>query len=349
MEFDVLSLLYRRNLAWQQVEARWQSLREAGTIIRLKHSRHHGYIVALAALATFLLDQVLGAMVAWLWTEYDVGRLLEHAVARYTLSNLRVTRELLAWVMDSPAGLKLNAPLSQFLGSRCLYIFGLWEVFYRDFLSRYLPLLLSLLPPLSSALGLSLTLSLLHDFFKFLNLCQLSFHVFSYRLLRLQLSAIISLGRLFTGRKWNSLRKRVDSCHYDTSQLLVGTVMFTMLLFLLPTTMVFAMLFFSLRVVQWTVQLTLRAVVVGINWSTLTTLRFLGRVGRDASLLRVRVVSGEDGDVCVVWNGRRWSVEEMTEVVEGGDVSCVLGDVLGVKNAGGCHPLATSAGLWTTL
>lgn len=344
---EVLSLLYRRNLVWQQVEARWRAFQAAGKVIRQRKSSH---IVSAGTVAIFLLDLVLGSLAAWLWTRYEAGTLLEDSVANYTLSMLRVTRTLLAWVMGSPAGLKLNIPLSHFLGSRCLYILGFWELFYRDFLARYLPFLLSLLPPLMASLGLSLSLSLLHDFFKFLNLCLICFYVFSTSLLSLQLSGLTSLGRLFMGRKWNVLRKRVDSCDYDTSQLLVGTILFTILLFLVPTTVVFAGVFFSLRVIQWTVQLVLRAVVVGINWSTFSAYECLGQMGSDASLLSARVVLVRGGGCEVVWNGRRWSVGEMMAVVERSDVRGVLGDVMGVRREEApSHPLTTTAGLWTTL
>lgn len=346
-EMDLLSLLYRRNLLGQQVEVRWRAFQAAGNVIRRRKGSH---LVSAAAVAAFLVDLLLGCLAAWLWTRCDAGTMLERAVADYTLSMLRVTRTLLAWVMGSPAGLKLNIPLSSFLGSRCLYILGVWELFYSDFLSRYLPVLLSFLPPLMASLGLSLTLSLLHDFFKFLNLCLICFYIFSTGLLSLQLSGLTSLGRLFMGRKWNVLRKRVDSCDYNTSQLLVGTILFTILLFLLPTTAVFAGLFLCLRIVQWTVQLVLRAVVVGINWSTFSAYDVLGRVGSEASLLNARVEFVRSGGCEVVWNGRRWSVAEMMAVVERSDVRSVLGDVLGVRREEETpHPLTTTAGLWTTL
>ena len=155
------------------------------------------------------------------------------------------------------------------------------------------------------------------------------------------------------GRKWNVLRKRVDSCDYDTSQLLVGTIIFTILLFLLPTTLVFALLFFSLRLVQLVVQLALRSVVVCVNWSTFSGYRFLSAVGNDASLLSAKVMVGRGDSVWVMWNGRRWSVEEMVREMEKCDVTSVLGDVLGVgsgdETTGTQHPLVTTAGLWSTL
>ena len=55
--------------------------------------------------------------------------------------------------------------------------------------------------------------------------------------------AMGSLWRLFRGKKWNVLRQRVDSAAYDADQLFVGTLLFTVLLFLLPTTGLYYVVF----------------------------------------------------------------------------------------------------------
>ena len=52
-----------------------------------------------------------------------------------------------------------------------------------------------------------------------------------------------SLWRVFRGKKWNVLRKRVDTAIYDVDQLFVGTLLFTILLFLLPTTAMYYVVF----------------------------------------------------------------------------------------------------------
>lgn len=54
---------------------------------------------------------------------------------------------------------------------------------------------------------------------------------------------LASLSRVFLGRKRNPLPGRVDSCPYSTEQLLIGTIAFTVLLFLLPTTLVYYVVF----------------------------------------------------------------------------------------------------------
>lgn len=50
--------------------------------------------------------------------------------------------------------------------------------------------------------------------------------------------------RLFRGKKNNVLRRRIDSCDYSLDQLLLGTMLFTLLAFLFPTTFVYYLLFF---------------------------------------------------------------------------------------------------------
>jgi hypothetical protein len=51
------------------------------------------------------------------------------------------------------------------------------------------------------------------------------------------------LWRLFRGKKYNVLRRRVDTCVYDTNQLLLGTLLFTVVVFLFPTTLVYFVFF----------------------------------------------------------------------------------------------------------
>jgi phosphatidylinositol glycan class Q protein len=69
----------------------------------------------------------------------------------------------------------------------------------------------------------------------------------SARIYNWQLTIIISLFHLFRGKKRNILRNRIDSCDYDLDQLLLGTILFTLLFFLLPTVAVFYATFAGAR------------------------------------------------------------------------------------------------------
>lgn len=71
----------------------------------------------------------------------------------------------------------------------------------------------------------------------------LSNHDTFYRLFNIQISGLIALLRLFVGRKYNPLRGGIDSCEYTNQELFVGTVAFTILLLLLPTTAMYYIVF----------------------------------------------------------------------------------------------------------
>ena len=69
------------------------------------------------------------------------------------------------------------------------------------------------------------------------------------RLYSLQVYGLASLWRLFRGKKWNVLRQRVDSASFDIDQLFIGTLFFTILLFLLPTTALYYIVFVTVRII----------------------------------------------------------------------------------------------------
>ena len=91
-------------------------------------------------------------------------------------------------------------------------------------------------------------ISIFSDLLSLLTLHIYSFYVASARIFHWQLTIIISLFHLFRGKKRNILRNRIDSCDYDLDQLLLGTILFTLQFFLLPTVFVFYLTFASARI-----------------------------------------------------------------------------------------------------
>lgn len=90
-------------------------------------------------------------------------------------------------------------------------------------------------------------IALFSDMVSILTLHIYSFYVASARIFNWQYTILLSLFQLFRGKKHNVLRKRIDSCDYDLDQLLVGTILFTLLFFLLPTVIVFYLTFATSR------------------------------------------------------------------------------------------------------
>jgi phosphatidylinositol glycan class Q protein len=100
----------------------------------------------------------------------------------------------------------------------------------------------------SAFAGATMPISLFSDLVSLLTLHILSFYIASARIFHWQLTIIISLFHLFRGKKRNILRNRIDSCDYDLDQLLLGTILFALLFFLMPTVFVFYLTFASARI-----------------------------------------------------------------------------------------------------
>ena len=63
-------------------------------------------------------------------------------------------------------------------------------------------------------------------------------------------------------QKYNPLRDRVDSADNTVEQLFLGTIIFTILLFLLPTTVTFFSVFLALKCVANSLTLIARRLVL---------------------------------------------------------------------------------------
>jgi phosphatidylinositol N-acetylglucosaminyltransferase subunit Q len=120
-------------------------------------------------------------------------------------------------------------------------------------------------------------IALFSDLLSIITIHIYSFYIASARIFNWQLSIIISLFHLFRGKKRNVLRNRIDSCDYDLDQLLLGTILFTVLFFLLPTVVVFYLAFASARML-----------IISLKAALDTWLAFLNHFPLFALMLRVK-------------------------------------------------------------
>ncbi len=168
------------------------------------------------------------------WLAIQISQIL----GRYTVTLLQQT---ISWLMDWPAGLKLNNELAQFLGDLFLWVIDYWSGCV-DLLRPVLPQIVWFIG-FSSFAGASMPIALFSDLVSVLTIHIYSFYMASAKIFHWQLTIILSLFHLFRGKKHNVLRNRIDSCDYDLDQLLLGTILFTLLFFLLPTVIVFYLTF----------------------------------------------------------------------------------------------------------
>ena len=171
-----------------------------------------------------------------------VATQVDTLLSTWTITGLQ---SMITWLQGWPAGLKLNTELAVFLGELFLWVIEYWAGII-GMLRPYLPDLVIFIG-FSSFAGATMPISLLSDLISILTLHIYCFYVASARIYNWQLTIITSLFHLFRGKKRNVLRNRIDSCDYDLDQLLLGTILFTLLFFLLPTVGVFYLTFASAR------------------------------------------------------------------------------------------------------
>jgi hypothetical protein len=229
-----------------------------GSMLRsLGHAHHRFSPVALLkgdagstrlSSANLVLDVFLGVASGWLMLKHQ--QLIHEqclSVARY-LSQALIPAWI-KWLMGWPAGLKLNSNLSKFLGDLFLWLLEIWTG-----LTQEAAPMLSLgirATAMAGIFGLSSLLAvldvlLLRPAFFYLT----AFYFLATKLYASEVRCLVSLWNLFRGKKWNILHNRLDSADYTLDQLLLGTVFFTVLTFLLPTISVYYVLFVAAQVMM---------------------------------------------------------------------------------------------------
>ncbi|EEA27725.1 pig-Q [Talaromyces marneffei ATCC 18224] len=213
------------------------------------------------ALGSYIIDNA-----QWVASQID------YLITDWTVEGLQRT---ISWLMGWPAGLKLNNELAAFLGDLFLWVIEHWAACIAN-LQPYLPHLIYIIG-CSSFAGASMPIALFSDLLSIITIHIYSFYIASARIFNWQLSIIISLFHLFRGKKRNVLRNRIDSCDYDLDQLLLGTILFTVLFFLLPTVVVFYLAFASARML-----------IISLKAALDTWLAFLNHFPLFALMLRVK-------------------------------------------------------------
>ncbi|KAI9728440.1 MAG: phosphatidylinositol N-acetylglucosaminyltransferase subunit gpi1 [Chrysothrix sp. TS-e1954] len=207
-------------------------------------SNHPEYIRFYNSLWLVANDVIMGiAIGSFIIENADaVAHRVDKLIIDWSLDGLR---RIISWLMVYPAGLKLNKDLADFLGDLFLWVIDYWSGCVTLF-QPFFPNIIRF-TGFASFAGASMPLSLASDIVSLITLHIYCFYVAAARIYGWQLNIIISLFHLFRGNKRNVLRNRIDSCDYELDQLLLGTILFTLLTFLLPTVVVFYFTFACAR------------------------------------------------------------------------------------------------------
>ncbi|CAD6889560.1 unnamed protein product [Tilletia caries] len=231
-------------------------------------------------------DLILGrAMGQFLRANKDV---IAHWISGWLLGRtVADVQALLDWLGNWPGGLKLNTELARFFGDLYAGTTQLWsEVVLQDRASSggtgiglglgtpaNLARLIDVIGFCGQWAGLTLILALSADV---LVLCTFHLHI-AYLLSRAIyawfLYGLDVLFHVFRGKKRNTLRGgRVDDAEYELDQRLLGTILFTLLVFLFPTVGVYYLPF---AMAEW-MRVGVRAGVLEVGLALLNHLPLFG-------------------------------------------------------------------------
>ncbi|XP_063692676.1 phosphatidylinositol N-acetylglucosaminyltransferase subunit Q-like [Bolinopsis microptera] len=247
------------------------------------------------ALENRILDISLGLLLFYyFWFYTDIRKFSDSLIDKAVLlANL--LDHTISWLGEVPAGLKLNNELVQFLGLFFRYHIHLFKG-YLDLISGYMPCILYTIS-LTCIPGITCFLSYTLSFSIILLLHVHCFYAYACNLYSAQLKALVSLGRLFAGVKYNPLRSRVDSVKTHGDQLILGTLLFSTLLFLFPTTLLYYCVFTLVNLALVLVQM---CIVTAISVIRTCPIRDLVKVvSRDSDVMcdvMIQPLSGCHGD-----------------------------------------------------
>ncbi|KEG11750.1 DNA-directed RNA polymerase II subunit 3 [Trypanosoma grayi] len=205
---------------------------------------------AVNFLSRLVVDGLLGTLVSLLLA-IGGNALIDKSgsFCRYFLYDLHMG--YMDWFEGWPAGLKMNEDLNMTL---CFFA-KLVLTTRLDFLVNFnwVELVYRLLV-YTAPFGASCAFALVSDICVLVSLhLLLLFYVIMgpYRVMR---SMMGSLFLQFRGKKYNPLRRRIDAYDFDVDQMLMGTLLFTVTVFLFPTLAVYYLYFALVRTSIWLVQ-----------------------------------------------------------------------------------------------
>ena len=197
-------------------------------------------LLLVSKIGSAIVDGIAGVLLAFTFVNmpnYVLG-LVEKV---WLFIHVRLLRENISWLETFPVGFKLNVPLTTNMGREILLVVSTYEsalalAFGRSSTQLFLVRVLGLIGAL---FGFTVVSALVFDTIR---LATLHIKIISgtfCKMFRLLLHTQSSLWKLFRGKKLNPLRHRTDTLEYDSMQLLLGTMLFTICLFLFTTLLVY--------------------------------------------------------------------------------------------------------------
>ncbi|KAG7890060.1 hypothetical protein KL936_002734 [Ogataea polymorpha] len=172
---------------------------------------------------------------------------------------------LIKWLMSFPGGFKLNNELAEFFGELFMWVLDFWNEYVLRTMMNNSSTIIRAITLLVKFGGLNMLIASIMDILDITSLHLRCFYFASTRVFNWQWHIIQSLFRLFYGKKYNTLRNRIDSHNYEFDQLLFGIIIFTLLVYLLPTVIAFYLSFAVGRLLTLLLHTVLESALITLN------------------------------------------------------------------------------------
>ena len=220
------------------------------------------WIIINSSIVFIMMDAFLGIILGIIINRYS-DSLLSFFTEYSSFLQSDILKTTIESFKHSPLGVKFNPLITKKIG----YVLKLLLREFTTVISFTSPFHGIFMKILSccGVLGITVQLSLIIDLIRLLTLHIMLIHKISAVLHQFQCKLIFSLFHLFKGQKVNILRKRLDTCEYDRTQLLFGVVFFSMVFFLFPSFAAYFYLFSLTQGLVISLQVLLLNIIVFIK------------------------------------------------------------------------------------
>ncbi|EDW00123.1 GH12693 [Drosophila grimshawi] len=176
--------------------------------------------------------------------ENIIGNTFVNSIITHTII-INQLYSLLKVLEGSPIGLKLNIHLNNFFLDCFKYHIELWSTF----LDLIEPIVRQIFLAIGAfgCFGLTYQIALLADLISIVGLHAHCFYVYTKVLNNVELKGLSVLWQVVRGNRYNILRNRTEAHNYMNRQLYLATIFFSAILFLFPTTLVYYIVFATLK------------------------------------------------------------------------------------------------------
>ncbi|OII78146.1 N-acetylglucosaminyl transferase component family protein [Cryptosporidium andersoni] len=208
-------------------------------ILIINDNFNHNYnaikVLLYSTITSIIIDHIFGVLLIYIINSFSMQIFQFMSKVYYYLYNDAIYLQF-NWLASSE--LRLNKDLSSFLISLLFEAFQLWKSI-TNYIFSDIELIFFFLKLLSAVGGFSIAISFVWDIFNIYTFILYYIYVLFSKLHCINIQAISTFYHLFRGKKWNILRNRVDSTINNIEQLLFGTILFTISIFLYPTVAIF--------------------------------------------------------------------------------------------------------------